>query len=77
MPEKTLSRLNLHEMALEAIRALPGCGHVTAIELQHVRANGRGPNWKLLGTTPPLPPAALIDAHMAAEKLANVYLMAE
>lgn len=77
MSEKAFNHINLQEMVLEAVRALPGCGHVTAIELQHVRADGKGPNWKLLGTTPPLPPAALIDAHIAAERLADVYRMAE
>ncbi|MBV9833457.1 MAG: hypothetical protein JO055_03560 [Alphaproteobacteria bacterium] len=75
MPENTRSRIDLEEMARQAVREAPGCAHVIDVELQYIETNGRRPNWRLINTTPPLPPAALIEAGMAVDRLASRWLM--
>lgn len=74
MSESALSRADLEDLALNAIKAAPGCSHVIDIVLRAEPGDKR-PNWCLAGTTPPLAPAALIEASMAVEKLAEAYLM--
>lgn len=75
MPETRRSRVDLEEMACEAIKRTEGCSHVIDVDLQYMETNGRRPNWRLVGTTPPLPPASLIAAAMVVERLAEQYLM--
>jgi hypothetical protein len=75
MPETRRSRVDLEELALEAVQRAEGCSHVIDVELRYVETNGKRPNWRLVGTTPPLPPAVLYVASMVVEKLADQFLM--
>ena len=77
MSETTRSRVELEEMARQAVKAAPGCTHVIDVDLAYTGTSAKRPNWRLIGTTPPLPPGALIDAHMAVEKLSATYLMVD
>ena len=75
MPTTMRCRADLEEMARDAVRLAPGCAHIIDVELRFDGASGRRPNWRLVGSTPPLPPVAMIKAFTAVEKLAQQYLM--
>lgn len=75
MPETVRSRTELEELSREAVKNAPGCAHVIDVDLRCADTGGKRPNWRLAGTTPPLPPTAMIEAHMAVERLATLYLM--
>lgn len=75
MSDTSRCRADLEDMSRDAVKRAPGCGHVIDIDLRYIENNGRRPNWCLAGTTPPLAPAALIEAAIAVERLADQYLM--
>lgn len=77
MPDTIRTRTDLEELSREAVKKAAGCHHVIDVELRYLETNGRRPNWRLAWTTPPLAPAAMIEAHIAVEKIAELYLMIE
>jgi hypothetical protein len=77
MPEKMteMSRAFIEAECLKVARREQGCADLQRVTIGPLRPSGSGPNWEVLGFSPPLPELAFDYAMRAIDRVRQKYAL--